>query len=70
MPVEPQEGIFDFTIKGEHLYALGLGCWSQYIQRNVLPDHYPVVLKIQVFPKYKGQSLKEPSLHQYRITEA
>ena len=67
---ESREGFFDFSIKREHLYAFGFGGWSQFIQRKVAPDHYPVVLETQVFPKYKRQSLKETSLHQYRITEA
>jgi hypothetical protein len=69
MPGEFQQGFFEFSIKRENFYAIGFGGWSKFIQRQMSPDHYPVVFKIQTFPKYKVQSLKELSLHQYRINE-
>ena len=47
MPGESQEDFFDLPIKREDLYAFGFGGWSYFIQREVPPDHYPVVLKIR-----------------------
>jgi len=47
---ESQEGFFDFSIKREHLYALGLCGWSQFIQREVPADYDPVKLKIENIP--------------------
>jgi hypothetical protein len=63
MPRGSQEGFFDFSIKREHLYALGFGGWSEFIQREVPPYHYlsvvpfsfsvgtlPIFLAIPVIP--------------------
>jgi hypothetical protein len=53
MPGESHEGFFHFSIKREHFYAFGFCGWSQFVQREVAPDHDPVVLKIEVLPVQK-----------------
>jgi hypothetical protein len=50
MPGKFQQGFFDLSVKREHLYALGFRSWSQFIEGEVPPGYYSVVLKIQVLP--------------------
>jgi hypothetical protein len=63
MAGEPKDGFFDFSIKREDLYALGFSGWSQFVQREVPPDRYPAMLKVQVLPKYEERSFKEPYIN-------
>ena len=50
MSGEFQESFFHLSVKREHFDAFGFGGWSEFIQGEMAPDHYPVVLKTQVFP--------------------